>query len=213
MFVGYVGRAKIEVRWLPEGGWEGIMKKIFGTAFALMLFSSSAWGLMIKDPNAGIYDGTIIGTEDTFIKYTDDLDNSKPGTEEDWVNKELSFNGETTTYTVKTEPVPYYNTDITGIYAFKLAGTDVGYFVIKNAKYWALFKNVYDFDWGVFNVSSLPPEMNLPSGSDDIGDKDYFQISHVTEFGGTPPIPEPATLLLFGAGLAGLAAVGRRKTK
>ena len=36
-------------------------------------------------------------------------------------------------------------------------------------------------------------------------------ISHVAIYGKEAPIPEPATMLLFGTGLAGLAAVGRRR--
>lgn len=36
-------------------------------------------------------------------------------------------------------------------------------------------------------------------------------ISHVAIYGKEAPIPEPATMLLFGTGLAGLAVVGRRR--
>ena len=39
----------------------------------------------------------------------------------------------------------------------------------------------------------------------------YPQISHIIVTGNEAPIPEPGTILLFGTGLAGLAAVGRRR--
>lgn len=37
------------------------------------------------------------------------------------------------------------------------------------------------------------------------------EISHVSLYGTRAPVPEPGTVLLFGTGLAGLAAVGRRR--
>ena len=40
---------------------------------------------------------------------------------------------------------------------------------------------------------------------------DSGAISNVVLFGKEAPIPEPGTMLLFGTGLAGLAAVGRRR--
>ena len=73
------------------------------------------------------------------------------------------------------------------------------YFLVKNAKYWALYMNLDERDWGVFDASLLPTAMNIPGG---------YTVSHVSRFN---PIPEPATMTLLGMGLFGLVAVGKKR--
>lgn len=55
------------------------------------------------------------------------------------------------------------------------------------------------------------------NGKDDIDMTGFWPgtgaISHVQIVGAPNPVPEPATMLLFGAGLAALAGVSRRKSK
>lgn len=68
------------------------------------------------------------------------------------------------------------------------------------------------YDHIVFNTPMMMQyiKVSIPSGT---------HWSHLSEIqvyganGSNAPVPEPATILLFGTGLAGLAAVGRRKRK
>jgi len=153
-----------------------------------------AWAVMIND--GGAYDGTDVGAIDTFIAEGDKTGN--PQSEEDWVNSILGAG--TATFTVKSEPVDYFGTDSNGVFAFQLVSSPE-YFLIKNATRIALFQNLADIDWGVFDSSLLSSAMNLPS--------DGFTISHVTEFNGEQ-VPEPGVLGLLGIGLIGIV-LGRRR--
>ena len=87
------------------------------------------------------------------------------------------------------------------------------YWLIKNSDWWALFSNVANLDWGVFNTTSLPLGMNLPD------EDNSFIISHVTEFdgegggGGEGNVPEPTVIALFGMGLLGMGLSRIRKKR
>lgn len=52
-------------------------------------------------------------------------------------------------------------------------------------------------------------EVELPSYFAD----NQYGLSHISAYNPGTPVPEPATMLLFGTGLLGLAAFGKRKFK
>lgn len=161
-------------------------------ATGVMLAATGTWAYTI---NSG---STDVGSLDQLLQWTNSLQNSNPTTETNWVNSILNPD---TTFTLKTETVSYTAVDGGGAYAFALL-SDPGYYVIKNATFWALFQNNASTDWAVFNLDGLPSGINL-------GGSGQLTISHVSEFGGSTSVPEPSSLGLLAAGILGLAAARR----
>jgi hypothetical protein len=143
--------------------------------------------------------GTDVGGVDLFIAEGEMLGN--PTSETAWVNSLPGVSD--ITFTVKTETVDYFTTDTSNVFAFELESALSGYFLIKNAQRVALFQNLSEMGWGVFNVSYLSDAMNLPS--------EEFTISHVTELNGPTAVPEPSSLVLLGLGLIGIFVVSRNR--
>ncbi|AFV00132.1 PEP-CTERM sorting domain-containing protein [Simiduia agarivorans] len=132
--------------------------------------------------------------------------NANPATEEAWaegvLGLDLDFGN------VKTETVDYYMTDANNIIAFALA-SDPGFYIIKNAKWFALFENTASLGWGVVDIGALSAGFNLKYNCDNCS----YTISHVTEFNSwQTSVSEPGSALLMLLGVIGLWA-GRRQQR
>ena len=199
----------------PEGQHK--MKNLLTTLIAsgLLAFGSTANGAFITDVG-GAFDGVNVGDVDGLIIQQTVPGNSNPTTELAWADTYISGDA---VFVEKTELVTYYSTTADNIFAFKLASDAPDYFIVKNASERALFRNATDFGWGVFDAS-LFTTIEVCHGNSEckqnqlinLGNGD-FEISHVTEINGTDRslVPIPAAAWLFGSGLIGLVAVGRRK--
>ncbi len=174
------------------------MKKLISLVMltASVICATPASAYLIQ---GGSFAGTNVGGLDTLIGQTTGLANSSPKTETSWANTLLNPD---TTYVTKEESVSYFATESASVFAFELQ-TEPGYFIVKNARWWALFENNASADWGVVDFSQLNSAFNFPDLSD-------MTISHVSEFGKFVDVTEPSTLWLFCIGLVGFGAARRK---
>ncbi|MGD8909375.1 MAG: PEP-CTERM sorting domain-containing protein [Chromatiales bacterium] len=181
------------------------MKKLLLSAmFALGMGASTMTQAVIitSGPNAG----TDAGAVDTLLEVRDKNDLDTPGLtqsafELDFINDYADPDYTFKVDDYKLEDVAYHSTDEAGVYAIGPAALG-DFFILKNSTYYALFVNLTELNWGVFDTAGLPEGMNLPS--------EGYQISHVV-MTPTVSVPEPSAILLIAAGLAGLGFVSSKK--
>lgn len=158
-------------------------------------------------------DGIDVGAVDSLL-FSDQLGNSSEQEELDWVNDILGLSGDDRYLSfIKEEnneddPWVWHPTNVSGVFAYELQSTPI-HFLIKTGTIKVdgkktdthfLYSNEAGMGWAVIDLSEL--------GLTDL--TNITKLSHIDEFG-SAPVPEPATMFLFGTGLLGLAGFRLRK--
>lgn len=165
------------------------------------LANGSSYGMYINS-------GSIIGT---VQQGNNDGETYNSGDLEAWLETELGY--DTSFELSVTDSVNYTDFDgNTGTWEVIPPVEAISFYAVKAGNYFAMYLvNPAEAtgSWSTYDIWQMGQDLGL-SGT---GGNGGLEISHFTGYNPAAPVPEPATVLLLGSGLVGLAAFGRRREK